>query len=222
MPSRIITPEYLTVAQAAYELGASPQSVRNWTNTKLIKAYETEGGHRRYLRADVELLKRINIAKANGYNGNYFALQAALVRKGTEYILRVYDTENDESSDFPIADTASPAELRLGNPSKYSGFTFKEICAPVNEGDDEYVQAYKEMVMTGRAQTSQWLDIEIELTRTGAFLRQDFACIALSSQSCLEKISDLAHEALQVLSRYKTVYSVVGYRDANGQLVKSA
>lgn len=46
--------QLLTVRQAAELLGVSKSTLRNWTARGLVEATRTDGGHRRYRRADIE------------------------------------------------------------------------------------------------------------------------------------------------------------------------
>jgi excisionase family DNA binding protein len=46
--------EWLTLGQAAAFLGAAQSTVRKWADRKLLPAFYTPGGHRRFRRADLE------------------------------------------------------------------------------------------------------------------------------------------------------------------------
>lgn len=48
--------ERLTVAASARIVGIHPQTLRDWEKAGLIESTRTPGGHRRYLREDVEAL----------------------------------------------------------------------------------------------------------------------------------------------------------------------
>ena len=43
-------PEYLTITEAADELGVSPNSIRRWIDLGHIEAWKTPGGHRKVSR----------------------------------------------------------------------------------------------------------------------------------------------------------------------------
>lgn len=47
-------PDYLTPGQAASALGVSPKTVSRWAAQGLLPCLVTLGGHRRFLREDVE------------------------------------------------------------------------------------------------------------------------------------------------------------------------
>ncbi len=47
--------EWLSLKDAAAMLGVHPSTVRLWSNKGLLPVYLTQGGHRRYLRRDLEL-----------------------------------------------------------------------------------------------------------------------------------------------------------------------
>jgi excisionase family DNA binding protein len=46
--------EWLTLGQAAAFLGAAQSTVRKWADRKLLPAFYTPGGHRRFRRSDLE------------------------------------------------------------------------------------------------------------------------------------------------------------------------
>ena len=50
-----MTGEYISLKDAAEIIGVHPSTVRLWTNKGILPAHRTQGGHRRYKRADVEL-----------------------------------------------------------------------------------------------------------------------------------------------------------------------
>jgi excisionase family DNA binding protein len=47
--------EWLSLSEAASVLGVHPSTVRSWSNQGLLPVHRTQGGHRRYLRSEVEL-----------------------------------------------------------------------------------------------------------------------------------------------------------------------
>ena len=47
-------PDLLTPAEVATIFGVAPKTVTRWAQAGKLAAYRTLGGHRRYLRADVE------------------------------------------------------------------------------------------------------------------------------------------------------------------------
>jgi excisionase family DNA binding protein len=48
---------WLTVAEAAGFIGVSEPTLRKWTDAGRIAVFRTPGGHRRYLRAELEQFK---------------------------------------------------------------------------------------------------------------------------------------------------------------------
>ena len=47
--------DWLSLSDAASVLGVHPSTVRGWSNQGLLPVHRTQGGHRRYLRSEVEL-----------------------------------------------------------------------------------------------------------------------------------------------------------------------
>jgi len=56
--------EWLSLSKVATILGVHPSTIRNWSDQGMIPVYRTQGGHRRYLRSEVELW--IESQRANG------------------------------------------------------------------------------------------------------------------------------------------------------------
>jgi excisionase family DNA binding protein len=49
--------EWMSLSEAAELIGVHPSTVRAWSNQGLLPVHRTGGGHRRYLRSEVELWK---------------------------------------------------------------------------------------------------------------------------------------------------------------------
>jgi excisionase family DNA binding protein len=47
--------EWLSLNKAAEILGVHPSTVRNWSNQGILPVHRTQGGHRRFLRSEIEL-----------------------------------------------------------------------------------------------------------------------------------------------------------------------
>jgi excisionase family DNA binding protein len=47
--------EWLSLSDAAQFLGVHPSTVRSWSNQGALPVHRTQGGHRRYLRSEMEL-----------------------------------------------------------------------------------------------------------------------------------------------------------------------
>lgn len=56
--------DWLRLGDAAAELGVSLNTLRRWSDAGKLKCYRSPGGHRRYRRADVEVLLRAESAEA--------------------------------------------------------------------------------------------------------------------------------------------------------------
>jgi excisionase family DNA binding protein len=48
-------PEWLSLSEAAEIIGVHPGTVRNWSDQGVLPVHRTQGGHRRFLRSEVEL-----------------------------------------------------------------------------------------------------------------------------------------------------------------------
>jgi excisionase family DNA binding protein len=46
---------WLSLSEAAEILGVHPSTVRNWANQRLLPVHRTQGGHRRFMRSEVDL-----------------------------------------------------------------------------------------------------------------------------------------------------------------------
>ena len=55
MQESLETGEWLSLSNAARILGVHPSTVRSWSNQGVLPVHRTQGGHRRYLRNEVEL-----------------------------------------------------------------------------------------------------------------------------------------------------------------------
>jgi excisionase family DNA binding protein len=54
----MISSEWLSLSEAAGMLGVHPSTVRSWSDQGRLPTHRTEGGHRRFRRADIELWLR--------------------------------------------------------------------------------------------------------------------------------------------------------------------
>lgn len=50
--------QWLTVGEAAKLIGVSEPTLRKWTDSGRIAVFRTPGGHRRYLRIELEQFRR--------------------------------------------------------------------------------------------------------------------------------------------------------------------
>jgi len=59
--------EWLSLSKVATMIGVHPSTVRNWSDRGAMPVHRTQGGHRRYLRSEVELW--IQAQRANEDDG---------------------------------------------------------------------------------------------------------------------------------------------------------
>lgn len=69
-------PEWLTLSEVAKILGVHPSTVRTWSNHGSFPVHRTQGGHRRYLRSEVDLW--LQSQRASGVNEHDLVVQKAL------------------------------------------------------------------------------------------------------------------------------------------------
>ena len=50
--------DWLSLSEAARLLGVHPSTVRGWSDQGVVPTHRTQGGHRRYLRSEIELWKQ--------------------------------------------------------------------------------------------------------------------------------------------------------------------
>lgn len=60
-------PHWLTLKEASALLGVHPTTLRTWANDGYVRTFRTPGGHRRFLRADVEAMMAPAGGRAAGY-----------------------------------------------------------------------------------------------------------------------------------------------------------
>ncbi len=68
--------EWLSLSDVANILGVHPSTVRSWSDQGMLPVYRTHGGHRRYLRSEVDLWRLAR--RANGVSDADLVVQNAL------------------------------------------------------------------------------------------------------------------------------------------------
>ncbi len=68
--------EWLSLSDVAQILGVHPSTVRNWSDHNVLPVHRTKGGHRRYLRSELELW--IQSQRADGSSEVNLIVQNAL------------------------------------------------------------------------------------------------------------------------------------------------
>jgi excisionase family DNA binding protein len=86
------TGRYLTVGQAATLLGVDPKTLGKWSRDNRIPCIRTAGGHRRYLKSDVEAaLAGFNVAPAQqGGAKKETTTGGAMINLGTSWSYRLH------------------------------------------------------------------------------------------------------------------------------------
>jgi excisionase family DNA binding protein len=68
--------DWLTLSDVAELLGIHPSTVRLWSDKGVLPVHRTQGGHRRYLRSEVELWRQSQ--QSNGSSEAHLVVQSAL------------------------------------------------------------------------------------------------------------------------------------------------
>ena len=68
--------DWLSLSEVAGMLGVHPSTVRSWSDQGHLPAHRTQGGHRRYRRAEVEMW--IKTHREEGLDEGHLVVQAAL------------------------------------------------------------------------------------------------------------------------------------------------
>jgi excisionase family DNA binding protein len=86
--------EWLNLSEAAALLGVHPSTVRNWSNQGLLPLHRTQGGHRRFLRKELELWlqsqrpggpKEINLVTQNALRTTRFQISEGRLNEESWY-----------------------------------------------------------------------------------------------------------------------------------------
>jgi excisionase family DNA binding protein len=62
------TMEWLSLSKAAQVLGVHPSTVRSWSDQGVLPVHRTQGGHRRYLRSEIDLWMQAQRGEAAEFN----------------------------------------------------------------------------------------------------------------------------------------------------------
>lgn len=68
--------QWLSLSEVAAILGVHPSTVRNWSDQGVLPVHRTQGGHRRYLKSEMDLW--VQSQRANGHNEASLVVQNAL------------------------------------------------------------------------------------------------------------------------------------------------
>jgi excisionase family DNA binding protein len=98
--------EWLTLGQAAAFLGAAQSTVRKWADRKLLPAFYTPGGHRRFRRADLEAFLAGGPAAAAGRGSG----AARVLVVDDDAGLRDFIRANLEADGYAVREAASADE----------------------------------------------------------------------------------------------------------------
>jgi len=71
-----MSPEWLSLSKVAAILGVHPSTVRNWSDQGVLPVHRTSGGHRRYLRSEIDLW--METQRTDGAGEAHLVVQNAL------------------------------------------------------------------------------------------------------------------------------------------------
>ncbi len=74
--------EWYTLSEASKVLGVHPATVRQWSDEGKIGAFRTPGGHRRFVRADIERMLRMSPVRGAGLSSFLVDNAVERTRKG--------------------------------------------------------------------------------------------------------------------------------------------
>ena len=110
--------EWLSLSKVATMIGVHPSTVRNWSDRGAMPVHRTQGGHRRYLRSEVELW--IQAQRANeddGMTDIRLAMQNAL--KNTRF--QVSEGRLNQEEWYQKLDETARQQYRLSGRSLLQG-----------------------------------------------------------------------------------------------------
>ncbi len=107
--------EWLSLHEAAGLLGVHPGTVRIWSDKGLLPVYRTQGGHRRYKRAEVLLW-------ANASRGGQVIEPASVVQAAVRNVrLQISEGRLEAESWYQKLDEAARAQYRQSAHSLFQG-----------------------------------------------------------------------------------------------------
>ena len=115
MAKKVLPVEWLSLGAAAELLGVHPSTVRSWSDQGKLPVHRTRGGHRRYLRSEVELWMASQ--RMEGFSELHLALQMAL--RNTRY--HISEGRLAEEAWYNLLDEEARQQYRMSGRSMLEG-----------------------------------------------------------------------------------------------------
>jgi excisionase family DNA binding protein len=110
-------PEWLSLSKVALILGVHPSTVRNWSDQGVLPVHRTKGGHRRYLRSEIELWMQTQ--RTDGPDEAHLVVQNAL--KNTRF--QISEGRLKEEAWYNKLDEEARVQYRMSGRSLLQGLT---------------------------------------------------------------------------------------------------
>jgi excisionase family DNA binding protein len=110
-------PEWLSLSKIALILGVHPSTVRNWSDQGVLPVHRTKGGHRRYLRSEIELWMQTQ--RTDGPDEAHLVVQNAL--KNTRF--QISEGRLKEEAWYNKLDEEARVQYRMSGRSLLQGLT---------------------------------------------------------------------------------------------------
>ena len=125
-------PEWLSLSKVASILGVHPSTVRNWSDQGVLPVHRTKGGHRRYLRSEIDLW--MESQKTDGNSEAHLVVQNAL--KNTRF--QISEGRLKEEDWYNKLDDETRLQYRMSGRSLLQGlisYLTSEGMAPITEAE---------------------------------------------------------------------------------------
>ena len=107
--------DWLSLGEVAKILGVHPSTARNWSDQGVLPVHRTNGGHRRYLRSEVELWMQAQ--RSNGSNEVDLMVQGAL--RNTRF--KISEGQLSAESWYAKLDDAAREQYRMSGRTLLQG-----------------------------------------------------------------------------------------------------
>ena len=110
-----MTEEWLSLGEMAEEIGVHPSTIRQWADNGSLPVHRTPGGHRRFLRSEIDLWKQSQSADSRQDAGLVINLAMAEIR------LQISEGKLEDESWYQKLDQEARRRYRLSGRSLLQG-----------------------------------------------------------------------------------------------------